>query len=224
MKSQPLNVHKTVLISTFLSLVFLLAFLTALFIFSAKNQTGNSAISNSSLPSVSSQNNSATVNDAQTDLLAQTGNKPCTSKVEERIVRGNSLAGLLEPGQTVKILFGFYDCYEIKREDIVLYNYAGNSNPLIKIVKGVSGDKFRLQKTDSGWNILINGEIVRNSQNQPYVLDGGAYKMFSLYERDYARVIPKDAYLILGNLAGGSLDSSHFGLIDKSDILGKVDF
>lgn len=30
-----------------------------------------------------------------------------------------------------------------------------------------------------------------------------------------------DAYLILGNIASGSLDFGKFGLIDKSDILGK---
>jgi len=46
--------------------------------------------------------------------------------------------------------------------------------------------------------------------------------MLSLYERDYKGVIPKNAYLILGNLVEGSLDSSRFGLVGKSDFLGKV--
>jgi len=234
-----MKVYKTVLISTFLSLVFLLAFLTALFLFSAKNPADNSAIQNFSLPPALSplksleatrnisnglQNNSVIVNDAQTDLPAQTGNKLCMSKTEERIVRGSSLTGLIEPGQTVKILLGFYDCNDVKRGDVITYNYAGDKNPLIKIVKGISGDRFHLQKTEGGWHILVNDEIVRNSQNQPYVFDEGGYKMLSLYERDYAGVIPENAYLILGNLASGSLDSSHFGLIDKKDILGKVEF
>ncbi len=186
--------------------------------FSAKKPADNPAIPNSSLPSVSSQNNKVIVNDVQTVL------KPCISKTEERIVRGNSLTGLIEPGQTVKILLKFYDCNEVKRGDVITYSYAGDKNPLIKIIKGVSGDKFELQKTENDWHILINGEIVRNSQNQPYVFGNGGYKMLSLYERDYKGVIPENAYLILGNLASGSLDSTYFGLIDKSDILGKVDF
>ena len=46
--------------------------------------------------------------------------------------------------------------------------------------------------------------------------------MLSLYENDYKGMIPSKAYLILGNLSGGSLDASRFGLIDRSDILGKV--
>jgi type IV secretory pathway protease TraF len=48
--------------------------------------------------------------------------------------------------------------------------------------------------------------------------------MLSLYEDDCSEGIPQNTYLILGNLTSGSLDSSRFGLIDKSDILGKVEY
>jgi type IV secretory pathway protease TraF len=47
--------------------------------------------------------------------------------------------------------------------------------------------------------------------------------MLSLYEKDYKGVIPENAYLLLGNLIFGSLDSTHFGLIDKSGIVAKVE-
>jgi type IV secretory pathway protease TraF len=63
---------------------------------------------------------------------------------------------------------------------------------------------------------------LKNSQNQPYILDERGYRVLSLYEKDYKGIIPEDAYLILGNLPQGSLDSSHFGLVGKKDILGKV--
>jgi type IV secretory pathway protease TraF len=53
-------------------------------------------------------------------------------------------------------------------------------------------------------------------------LDERGYRVLSLYEKDYKGIIPEDAYLILGNLPQGSLDSSHFGLVGKKDILGKV--
>ena len=46
--------------------------------------------------------------------------------------------------------------------------------------------------------------------------------MLSLYEENYKGVIPENAYLILGNLSGGSLDITHFGFVNKKDILGKV--
>ncbi|PIR12753.1 signal peptidase I [Candidatus Falkowbacteria bacterium CG11_big_fil_rev_8_21_14_0_20_39_10] len=147
----------------------------------------------------------------------------CDIKIEERIVRGNSLSGLIESGQTVEILFGFYDCNEIKREDRVVYNYAGDSEPIIKIVKGIPDDKFQLKKSGADcWNILINGGILGNSQNMPYCFSEHGYRMLSLYEKDYNGIIPQDVYLILGNLAEGSLDSARFGLIGKNDILGKA--
>ncbi len=147
----------------------------------------------------------------------------CLIKTEEMTVRGNSLGPLIKPEQTIKALFGYYDCYEIERGDIVLFNYAGNKNPVIKIVKGISGDKFELRKLDGGWNIIVNNEIVRNSEDKPYLISGNAYKMLSLYERDYKGVIPENAYLLLGNQVSGSVDSTVFGLVDKSGIVAKVE-
>ncbi|MBI1961439.1 MAG: signal peptidase I, partial [Parcubacteria group bacterium] len=43
-----------------------------------------------------------------------------------------------------------------------------------------------------------------------------------LYVRDYAGVVPGGAYLVLGNRATGSDDSTVFGLIDANRIKGKV--
>jgi signal peptidase I len=148
--------------------------------------------------------------------------KNCPIKIEEKIVRGNSLEPLIKNGETIEVLFGYYNCHQIKRNDIVVYFYAGNKNPIIKIVKGIPGDKFNLKKTNNGWYILINGEIIKNSVGEPYILSENAYKMLFLYEKDYNGVIPEDAYLLLGNLSHGSLDSTHFGLVGKKDILGKV--
>lgn len=152
----------------------------------------------------------------------KTENFECVVKTEDRTVRGDSLTGLLESGLIVRVFIGYYNCNEINREDVIIYDFSGNSNPVIKIVKGLPGDRFHLQEAEAGWNILINDEIAKNSQNQSYILNKQGYRMLSLYENDYKGVIPQDTYLILGNLAFGSLDSSHFGLISKKDIVGKV--
>jgi signal peptidase I len=146
----------------------------------------------------------------------------CPIKIEKKIVRGNSLEPLIKDGETIEVLFGYYSCNTIQRNEVVLYNYAGNKNPIIKIIKGIPGDKFSLKKTNRGWYILINGEILKNSENQPYILDERGYRVLSLYEKDYKGIIPENAYLILGNLPQGSLDSTHFGLVGEKDILGKV--
>ncbi len=148
----------------------------------------------------------------------------CNFTSEKYTVRGDSLQGVVEDGQTVKVFPLYYDCYEIKRGDMIVYSYAGNAEPVIKIIKGIPGDKFELRESGSGWNILINEQALVNSENQPYLLDSRGYNMLSLYERDYNGVIPENAYLIMGNLVGGSVDSTHYGLVSGEDILGKVKY
>ena len=151
-----------------------------------------------------------------------TFNNACITKTEQKIVQGNSLSGLIEHNSTVTILFGYYNCNKIMRNDIVVFNFSGNKELIIKVINGIPGDKFTLVKNDSFWNIIINGNLLKNSKNIYYQLDERGYRMLSLYEKDYKGIIPDNAYLLLGNLPTGSLDSTRFGLIDKSGILGKV--
>lgn len=146
----------------------------------------------------------------------------CKVREEQRTVRGDSLYPLIKPGDRIEILFNYYDCHPIQRGDVVAYYYAGDKYPLIKIVKGMPGDKFGLEKASSGWNIVVNGKALKNSEGAPYLLPDERCKMLSLYEKDYHNTIPDGAYLILGNITSGSLDSSKFGLVGKRDILGKV--
>jgi signal peptidase I len=152
----------------------------------------------------------------------ETQTKNCYA-VEEKIVRGESLSPLVNSGDTVKILSGYYDCHEVLREDIVAYDYKGNDVPIIKIVKGLPGDEFGLMKRGSGWNILINGQPLKNSEGKEYSIGQSGYNMISLYIGSYKGVIPKKAYLILGNITAGTTDSTAFGLVGLADILGKVE-
>ena len=156
------------------------------------------------------------------------GNNPladlrCVSSIEEKIVRGSSLSGLIEDGKTVRVLFGYYLCNEPQRGEVVLYRYAGDENPLLKVVRAVPGDTFHLVKEGNVWQLIVNGKVLTNTQGIKYQLDEQAHRMLSLYENDYRGVIPPGALLILGNSPEGSLDSTRFGLVDKSDILGKVE-
>jgi len=138
---------------------------------------------------------------------------------EERIVRGNSLSPLIKAGDRIEI---HYDVREIRRGDIVAVRRPGRLDPIVKIVKGLPGDRFQLREAKEGVNVLVNGEVLKNSSGQPYKFSGKRKKMLSLYEKDYGGVIPGDAYLLLGNMVSGSLDSTRFGLIDKEEIMGKV--
>ena len=138
------------------------------------------------------------------------------------MVQGNSLQGLIEDGQIIKVFLGYYDCHQIKRGNIILFTHGGSENPLIKIVKGIPGDKFNLQEIASGWHILINENILKNTLGKPYLINQSDYKMLSLYIIDHNGIIPEEALLIMGNLVSGTTDSSRLGLINIRDVLGRA--
>jgi signal peptidase I len=145
----------------------------------------------------------------------------CPIKTEERIVRGNSLSPLIKSGQHIKALIGYYRCYPVKRNDIVLYHYTDDKNPLIKIVRAVPGDEWKLQKGNSGYNIIVNNRLLTNSEGELYQVIGNRVKILQIYINDYP-IIPQNTYLLLGDKINGSLDSTRFGLVDISSIIGKA--
>jgi len=68
---------------------------------------------------------------------------------EEKTVKGDSLYPIIKEGQTVKFLHDYYETKRIERNDIVLIKYGGNDHPLIKIIKGIPGDKIVLLNIES---------------------------------------------------------------------------
>ncbi len=168
---------------------------------------------------ISSENSHIATNASDSFLLAE--NLSCVRAYNDTVF-GVSMTGIVENGANVTVLAGYYHCNPLKRGDIIVYNYSGNKNPLIKIVKGIAGDSFSLQKTTGGAILLINNISQKTSTGSPYLLDDGRYQLLQLYVRDFAGVIPKNSALILGNNPAGTIDSSYFGLVSVNDIIGKA--
>lgn len=145
-------------------------------------------------------------------------------EVEQFEVHGSSLAPLINPGETIKLLYGYYDNHPVEREDIIAYDYAGNDAPIIKIVKAIPGDSWHLEKSDQedSYQIIVNNKPLRNSEDILYQIPESNIQTLKLYAESYP-TLPENTYLILGNQVGGSLDSTRFGLIDRSGIIGKVE-
>jgi len=148
--------------------------------------------------------------------------KECPDSSKEMTVQGTSMYPFIKPGDKVKALFGYYGCHDIKRDDIVLFKYSGNKNLLIKFVRAIQGDQWSLKKVDNVYEIVINGNILKNSEGKFYQFNEHSSKMLKLYTNDYP-TIPAGVYLLLGDKIEGSLDSSHFGLVSKNEIIAKVD-
>lgn len=149
--------------------------------------------------------------------------KGCKISTESRTVSGNSLSGIIESGDRVKIKIGYYACNEVERGDLVVYDHPSTEAPLIKIVQAIPGDRWRLEKTSSGGSwLIVNDVVIQTPSGEPYEFSGAQEKMLNLYVGDYKGVIPDEAYLILGTEPGGSYDSSRFGLVGKGQLTAKA--
>jgi signal peptidase I len=136
-------------------------------------------------------------------------------------INGYSMYPFLKPEEDVQAFFNYYDCHDILRNDVVLYKYTGNTNLLIKFIKAIPGDKWNLNKTDSGYEIVVNDVNLLNSEGKLYLISESSIKMLALYVKDYP-IIPTDTYLLLGDKIDGSLDSTSFGLVSRKDIMARV--
>ncbi len=142
--------------------------------------------------------------------------------ITEFTVSGGSMLPVLEDGQTIRIETDAYDSVPISRGDIVLIEQPGGSGYLVKFVKAIPGDSLALSGQPNGESqVLVNGEVLTNSEGAPYLLPENRTRMLNLYIKDYGAV-PEGAYLVLGNRTNGSDDSTVFGLIDANRIKGRV--
>jgi signal peptidase I len=215
--------NENIKILAFLIILFLLSFLMLIklaAIFNQKNLKTTKITSK-----FFSTKTESYLNQPQLELNNSNSNQSSTNcqirKISE-IVRGNSMSGILENGQEITVLEGYYKCHEVQRNDIVVYNYAGGNNHLVKIVKAIPKDSWYLKMTDSGYEIIVNQKPLKTSSGEVYKIPPSNVSMLKLYTNNYP-TIPENTYLLMGNLPYGTLDSTRFGLVNKADIIGKVE-
>lgn len=149
----------------------------------------------------------------------------CVSRTDTAEARGDSMKPQIVSGQKVELLYGYYDCQPVRRDDVVAYNYAGDKVPIIKSVKALPGDKWSAEKDGTGnfYRIIVNGVKLTNFEGKDYQIPENKAKMIKLYASSYP-VVPEGSYLIFGNVVSGSADSTQFGLVGKKDIIAKVKY
>lgn len=146
----------------------------------------------------------------------------CFTEVQ-KTVRGYSMEPLFHEGETIRALLGYYGCHPIARGDIILADYPGHrDNLILKSVKGIPGDSMTLTLENEVWNIQVNGSTLVNAAGLRYALSREDAEHLRSYERAYQGLIPDRYYLVLGEIADGSLDSIRSGLFFEEMIVGKV--
>jgi len=132
-------------------------------------------------------------------------------------ISGNSMEPMFFEDDEIKVDLNYFKNKLPQKEDIILYNFSANINPIIKIIKATLNDNISINKN----TLLINNKIMRNSQNTTYFFSEKEIKMLSLYINSENH-LPKNAYLIFGDNTKNSHDSRKFGAIDISGFIGKV--
>lgn len=136
-------------------------------------------------------------------------------------IAGNSMVPTLEEGNVVLVSKLSYIFSDIKRNEIITLKVNGKS--YVKRVIGLPGEEIKYLK-----NVLyINDE----PSNEPFLssdIETSGFTMDDICKEDECPdgVIPEGKYLVLGDNRPESEDSRtpSFGLVDKSQIKGKVFF
>lgn len=123
-------------------------------------------------------------------------------------VIGPSMNNTLKSGDITVVNKLVFRLRNIKRNEIV--SLKKDDKIMVKRIIGLPGEHIEYKD-----NILyVDGKKIRDSRSS-------STKDFKLESIGYD-TIPKDMYLVLGDNRTNSSDSRTFGLVKKSDIIGKV--
>ncbi|MBI6037953.1 signal peptidase I [Clostridium perfringens] len=127
------------------------------------------------------------------------------------VVDGSSMEDTIHHGDVLIINKKSYSTSSPERYDIVnIYAPCKYDNFLVKRIIGLPGDTIEINDSI----VYING----NKISEPYIKE----EMNLPY---YLKLkIPKDKFFVMGDNRNISLDSRYFGLVQGTDIQGKVIF
>lgn len=139
------------------------------------------------------------------------------------IVKGSSMNPTLKNGQRLYI---FVFNYQVKIDDVIIYNEKTTNNYIVKRVVAKENDVLSTNKVISEDNnlieyrLMINGIAYQNSNNEYYRLNQNdeLYRLIS--EKSYQ--LEKDEFIALGDNERHSADSRRFGIFNVDKLIGKV--
>jgi len=126
-------------------------------------------------------------------------------------ITDSTMAPLLNQGETVKELQGYFDCNKAKRRDAVTI-ILEDRGVFVRKVVAVSSNKISFE----GAFLKVGGNIEKNSEGEPYLFADTIRESFE-------GKVPKGTYLVLSNQTSpSSFDSRQFGFVTEEQLRGKI--
>lgn len=132
--------------------------------------------------------------------------------VQETIVSGTSMMPTLENADKVLIDKVIYKADDLKRYDIIVFDY-NHSNVYVKRIVGLPGEKVMIIEGE----VYVNGKKLRDD---PLLNDAMEYAGIA----ENSIQLGEDEYFVLGDNRNNSYDSRYeqVGIVNKSSIIGRV--
>ncbi len=160
---------------------------------------------------------------AQTDSLAFDGSQ-CPAGEISLTMSDVYMRGVLEQGQPFRTLLNWYACNAPTSGDLVLFRISPVSDPVVRRVVAVPGDKISVVKDEgkNGWNLEINGNVIK-ADGKPYFFGADVPPPLSLYAKSREGQIRDGEVIVFSSFPPGASDSGTLGAVSLKDILGKVE-
>lgn len=133
----------------------------------------------------------------------------------QKTIEWDSMKPLLKNGEKVDLVVWYYKDNDPKVWDIIAFNYGWWKHAYIKMIKATFSDDVEIKQN----NLLINGEVMKNSIWEVYQFLPWEIKMLWLYAKDWN--IPEGSYLIFWDNVTDSVDSRKFWAVSKDDMYWK---
>jgi signal peptidase I len=135
----------------------------------------------------------------------------------EKTISWFSMEPLIKSWEKVKLIVWFYDYNDIKRWDLVAYDFAWKKDLFIKQVRVLPWDNLIIKDK----KLYINNEVMKNSIWNEYIFSPWEQKLLNLYIINWK--LKKDVYFIFWDNIINSIDSRRFWWVSKVDIVGKFE-
>lgn len=128
-------------------------------------------------------------------------------------IPSGSMQPTLIPGDNIFVSTRIYQTQQPQINDVIIFLYPKDrSINYVKRLIGREGDTVRIEN----FNVYVNGKII----NQTYLNKNFVQRPFSRYMQEIT--IPKGKLFVLGDNRDNSNDGRFFGLVDRSDVIGKA--